>query len=174
MCGRRWKVVTCYLWKAVWMDCHQQLLRLTLWLVRVIYGELMLVYVRVFVRVHARVFGGSKVALHHPPTFLSPPLSWPPAWVNAEAPSLHLLVAPFVCEPNPALDLSPPSLALLCLLATKQVISLSYRLANLMPYKIVLTFKHKASQCFLLLLAKSRLLIGEKSITCLTFKCYLI
>lgn len=67
----------------------------------------MLVYVRVCVRVHARVFGGSTEALHHPLTFLSPPLSRPPGWVNAEAPSLHLLVAPFVCQPNPALDLPP-------------------------------------------------------------------
>ena len=67
----------------------------------------MLAYARVCVRVRARVFGESMVALHHPQTFLSPPLSWPPAWVNAEAPSLHLLVAPFVCQPNPALELSP-------------------------------------------------------------------
>lgn len=90
--------------KFPWTAPHWQPLRL---LVRVIYGELMLDWRRVCAHVYARVFWGVTGALHHPLTFLSPPLSWPLAWVNAEAPSLHLLATPFVCQPSPSPNPSP-------------------------------------------------------------------
>lgn len=97
--GRGWKLYLLH-WKPVRLPLRR--------LAGVIYGELTITCARGRARAYTCVHRGSTEVLHHPLTFLSPPLPWPPAWVNAEAPSPHLLAALFVCQPSPA-QTPPPS-----------------------------------------------------------------